>query len=92
MFEQWQYYYFGRTKVICKQQKSVSFAHLVNNCEVKLLQISEKISEVCDKRIINSNSSIFIQLVTSNTWLFAVPHPESLTNSCENERKPIDII
>lgn len=79
-------------KFICKQQKPISLAHLVDNCEIKLLQVSNKIPDICDKRIIHSNNAFFIQLQTMNTWLFAVPHPVSLTISCTNDNKPIDII
>lgn len=79
-------------KIICKQQKPVSLAHLVDNCEIKLLQGTSKIPENCDKRIVMSDRGIFIQLLTSNTWLFAVPQTETLTISCVNKNKPIDLI
>lgn len=34
-------------KVLCKQQKPISLAHVVNNCEIKLLQVSSKIPDTC---------------------------------------------
>jgi hypothetical protein len=79
-------------KFICKQQKPVSLAHLADNCEVKLLQFTNIIPDICDKRIIQSDRAIFIQLQTSNTWLFAVPHPETLTISCNNKKNHVDVI
>lgn len=79
-------------KILCKQQQPVSLAHLTNNCEIKLLQGTSKIPDICDRRIVNLDRGIFIQLHTSNTWLFAVPSPESLTISCTNRDKPIDVV
>ncbi len=79
-------------KIICKQHKPVSLAHLVDNCEIRLLQAtSDKIPENCDKRIVTSKRGIFIQLSTSNTWIFAVPNTETLTISCTNNDKPMDV-
>ena len=79
-------------KIICKQQKPVSLAHLSANCEISLLQGVNKIPNFCDKRIIYSDRTIFIQLHTTNTWLFTVPGQETLTISCTNSEKPVDIL
>jgi len=79
-------------KFICRQTKPILLAHLVENCEIKLLQANNKIPQICDTRIIHSNTAFFIQLQTVNTWLFAVPRSETLTISCTNDTKPVDIL
>lgn len=56
------------------------------------MQTPSKIPDICDKRIIHSTRAIFIQLRTSNTWLFAVPNQETLTISCNNQEKPVDVV
>lgn len=79
-------------KRICKQKQPILVAHLHESCEVQLLSAVTKIPQICEKRIIEMNNTLFIQLETTNTWLYVTPKMEILTVTCIHESSPKDII
>lgn len=79
-------------KVICSQTRPILLAHLNDVCEVQLYLSSEKIPKSCDTRIIELTRTIFIQLISSNTWLFTSNYGESLSVACTHHEHPIDLI
>lgn len=62
---------------ICRQSNPILFTHNHNNCEIALFNKNDdKIPDNCDKRLIEVEESIFIQLTNKNAWLFLIPKQE----------------
>lgn len=82
-------------KHICQQSHPMYLTHVNEACEVKLYQFNTAIPQDCDKRLISLERSFWFQLQASNSWLFVLPKPESVTISCtasKNHKKPIDVL
>jgi Baculovirus F protein len=80
-----------KNSFLCKQESPVLMTHIHSNCEIKIFLRDDKNLDRCDKRIIHFNSGHFIQLKTSNSWLFAFPNPEVLTINCKG-KNPQDVV
>lgn len=76
---------------VCKQTQPLHLTHNNDNCESKLYLIPNKIPSNCDIRIVNIENNIWHQLQTSNSWLFLLTKPETLSINCKTSKNVIDI-
>ena len=95
-------YYFGMTEgqlaecktirprqYVCKHQRILLSATVVESCAVMMLQRKDTIPPICDTRVVRFSHTVWTQL-GNNTWIYFAPHSDTLTIVCPNGN-PLDI-
>lgn len=75
---------------ICEQTEPIYSVHVKPICETELLFSNFKIPNSCDTRLSLINDDIFHRLHESNSWMYVLPTPTSVTINCK-KLNPIDV-
>jgi hypothetical protein len=74
---------------VCMQQRTLLSTATGEACAELMLQRKEILPIECDTRLVRLSRIVWIPL-TSNTWIYFVPHPDTVNILCQNQN-PVDV-
>lgn len=74
-------HHIGERKLACKQTTPIMTAHSTKNCEINMLRMSNS-TEMCNERIANLTSELWIKLRQTNTYIYTFPERENVYIKC----------
>lgn len=74
-------YHINGRKLACKQTTPIMAAFSTKNCEINMLRMSNA-TEMCDERVSNLTSELWIKLRQTNTYIYTFPKEENVYVKC----------